>query len=530
MNSKTKIFYNGKIFTSNSITPYASAMVVSDGIITWVGKDDEIPNIEGERIDMKRRRVLPGFIDGHVHPLMLAEATVQIPCAPPLVNSIEDILEQIRLRRKEQENDKWIEGWGYDEGKLKEGRAPNRWDLDMACPDVPVVIVRSCYHIVSVNSKALELAGIDKNTPDPQGGQIDRDSNGEPTGILRENARHLILYILPKRSKTDNLKLLTNLSKKLLSYGITTIADAYSRLEPDYYDLYNEASHSGMKQRILLYYDWHELKNQKVFDESKTNSKDKVWVRGIKIIGDGSISGKTAWVKPGYFRDEQNLGLPTTSKEELLEAYEYAKKHGLQLSVHAMGEQTIDLIVNTFYDINGWLKDAPSIRIEHAAMPTENALLKAARSHMAFVTQPIFSYAEIESYIRNLGDERTKKTYPFKKILDSSIKMSFSSDAPATAWTDPANPFVGIKSAVTRTAYDGTDIGRDQKIDVERAILLYTREAQQILGIPKVGQLTPGYRADFAVIKDDILNIPESMIDNVKVEETYIDGELVYEA
>ena len=165
MNEKSNyIFFNGKIFTSNPAQPYADTMIVRNGRIIWIGDEKDLKEMDGNRINLQGRRVLPGFIDAHMHPFFLANAVNQIACTPPITNSIEELLEHIRKKIEKQGTDDWIEGWGYDEGKLKEGRSPTRWDLDKAAPNVPVVIVRTCVHIVVANSKALEMAGIDKNT------------------------------------------------------------------------------------------------------------------------------------------------------------------------------------------------------------------------------------------------------------------------------------------------------------------------------------------------------------------------------
>ena len=188
--AERKIFFNGRIFTSNPEQPYASAMVVSDGRIEWIGEQAGIEGMDGERVDLQGRRVLPGIIDAHLHPLYLANAAKQIACTPPLVHSIEEMITELHKQYESQASNEWIEGWGYDEGKLTEGRAPTRWDLDKASANAPIVVTRTCGHIVSVNSKALEMAGITKDTPNPKGGQIDKDESGEPTGILRESARH----------------------------------------------------------------------------------------------------------------------------------------------------------------------------------------------------------------------------------------------------------------------------------------------------------------------------------------------------
>ncbi|MET3289724.1 UNVERIFIED_CONTAM: putative amidohydrolase YtcJ [Brevibacillus sp. OAP136] len=523
------IYFNGRIFTSNPEQPYASAMVVRDDRIVWIGEQDDLKDMDGVYVDLQDRRVLPGFIDAHLHPLSLADTKKQIACTPPEVTSIVDLIDEIRKQRELQETNTWIRGWGYDEGKLTEGRAPTRWDLDQAAVDVPVIVTRTCGHIAVINSLALEIAGIDKNTPNPPGGQIDKDANGEPTGVLRENAKNLVHKVMPVQTMEDNVASLAELSPKLLAHGITAITDLMASSEPfDYLDMYKEAREMGLKQRTVLYYMWEDLKKQPGLDKNKTCNENPIHIGGVKLFADGSVSGQTAWVDPPYLGDKENYGICTTSRQELLDAAKLAKRYKIQLVVHAMGEQAIDLIVNTFYDQKGWLTDAPSIRIEHAAMPTTQAIQRAAEMGIGFVPQPIFLYAEIESYLKNLGSERTKQTYPVKTMLEAGIRVAFSSDSPATAWADPVNPFVGIKSAVLRVAYDGTDTGQEQRVDLPTAIMLYTRFAQEITRIPDVGQLKPGYYADFVVLDRDILEISPEKIDEVSVAETYMSGNSVY--
>jgi len=524
-----QIYYNGKIFTSNLEQPYADAMVVREGRIFWIGEQKDLKTIEGNYIDLKGRRVLPGFIDSHMHPLFLANVSKQIVCMPPVTNSIEELVEHIRKKREEQGSDTWIEGWGYDEGKLLEGRSPNRWDLDRAASDVPIILTRTCVHIIVVNSKALELAGIDRNTPNPTGGEIDKDSSGEPTGILRENAKDLVTKIMPAPTIEDSADTLVNLSPKLLAHGITSITECMANTAPvEYFDLYAKAQEKGFKQRTVLYYVWSEVDKNSHFPKEKLCNGDNIFIGGLKLFADGSVSGRTAWVDPPYLGSDENYGLPTTSAEELLDAAGFAKDNELQIVIHAMGEQAIDLIVDTFQGKPRWLKDRPSIRIEHAAMATEKAIKGASESGIAFVTQPIFMYAEIESYLKNLGLERTKKTYPIQSILKAGVQLAFSSDAPATAWADPSNPFVALKAAVTRAAYDGTDCGEEHRVDIATAIRMYTREAQKVTGISEVGQLVSGYHADFIVLDKDVLEISSDKIDEVCVEETYMSGDLVY--
>jgi predicted amidohydrolase YtcJ len=529
-NEMIMTFINGKIFTSNPKQPYASAMIVRNGQIEWIGDQSDLVNFEGECTDLKGKRVLPGLIDAHLHPLWLANATTQIACTPPVVNSITELIEQIQTVSKTCQKATWIEGWGYDEGKLSEERAPTRWDLDQASKDVPIYITRTCTHIAVANSKALELAGITRDTPNPQGGKIDRDATGEPTGILREHAKDLVQQIMPTKSLEENANSLAKLSSFLLSRGITAITDLSSRTLPsDYYEMYNTAVKKGLKQRTVLYYLWDDLKENSFFIPSHLNRENQVHVGGIKVFADGSVSGRTAWVHTPFLGEAENYGIQTTSAEELIAAAKAAAQNGVQLVVHAMGGQAIDLIINTFYGKEGWLSNAPSIRIEHAAMPTTEALSRAAEMGIAFVTQPIFMFAEIESYHNNLGVERTKQTYPIQSMLQAGVKVALSSDAPATAWADPVNPFVGIKSAVTRLAYNGADTGQDHRIDVATAIMLYTHASQEISRIPHIGQLAEGYHADFIVLDQDIFEVDVNLIDRIQVEKTFMGGNLVFE-
>ncbi|MBR4862749.1 MAG: amidohydrolase family protein, partial [Firmicutes bacterium] len=202
------LYMNGRIFTSDGNRPYAEAMAVKDGRICWVGSDvdAEDAGIAADSacvINLGAKRVLPGFVDCHMHAIMLADFARQISVLPPEIYSIEDLKTAIRRVRDEQKEGQWILGWGYDEGKLSENRAPNRRDLDEACSDSPVLMQRSCTHIWAVNSKALELAGITKDTPDPEGGRIGRDENGEPDGILYETATYLVMNLLPLKTVED---------------------------------------------------------------------------------------------------------------------------------------------------------------------------------------------------------------------------------------------------------------------------------------------------------------------------------------
>ena len=181
------------------------------------------------------------------------------------------------------------------------------------------------------------------------------------------------------------------------------------------------------------------------------------------------------------------------------------------------------------YEEEPWIKlPVPTFRVEHITMPSDTAMDRAAKSGIPFVTQPVFMFAEIESYLENLGHEWTKECYPIRTWLDRGIRTALSTDAPATAWAEPYDPFINIQAAVTRKAWDGTDCGQDQRISLEDAIRLYTAESGPMMGFRDIGVLKEGYAADFVVLRDDIFSQDEDKISEVKVDETYINGERVF--
>lgn len=535
---ENKIFENARIFTSDDENLYADSMIVEEGKIAWIGRRAEMPSCSYERVDLNGACVIPGLIDAHMHPVMLADFSQQISALPPRVNSIAELIEEIRRVRKEKfadrQDGKWIEGWGYDEGKFAEQRALTRYDLDEGCSDMPVCIIRTCGHIRCVNSKALEIAGIDRNTPDPEGGEIERDADGEPTGVLKENARNLVTPFMPVPTREEKVENLIALGRLLLSQGIVGVTDMGNLDKGDNYPLYEEAAKRGWELKTGIYYMWDFFAEDKDFDLSgeKRDRAQQIFAAGLKLIGDGSVSGRTAWMSRPYLGRTEEYGLPVCSDELVESAVSFCKRKHCQLSVHAMGGKAIKRAVDRLCLEDDWMEgkeNVPYARVEHITDPSEESIQKAAEKGIAFVTQPIFMYAEIESYLKNLGKEWMKECYPVKRMLDRKVQLCFSTDAPATSWAVPSDPFPCIKAAVTRRAWDGTDCGRDQAVDIRTAVKLYTRESAKAAGFPEMGQLKRGYRADFVVLDRNIFEIPEEEIDKIKVQKVFIKGKRVYE-
>ena len=385
---------------------------------------------------------------------------------------------------------------------------------------------------------------------------------------MYENARNLIAEILPHSDREHEVMLIKKLGDMLTRHGVTSVCEMGNLSSKDNHFIYYDAVKNGLKQNISLFYMWEFYKNKPKF-EIKGEHKcldQQIHVAGLKLIGDGSFSGHTAWTDVPYLGTEE-YGISTCSDELLDSAIEFCRRNNLQISIHAMGKRAIDRFVERLYKEKPWEVSAncadicannsvnfcsdvspnfktiientdnnkisnaqnqiPHARIEHVTEPSENAVNLAAKRGIAIATQPIFIFSEIESYQKNLGDARLKTTYPIRHLIDTGCFVGLSTDAPATAWSDPTNPWINIKAAVTRKAYNGVDTGQKHRINLEEAILLYTKNSAIIAGMPYRGCIAEGYFADFQVLNENPFEKDFDNIEEFMPEKVYISGEEV---
>lgn len=522
------IFTNGKIFLGTDETSFATAFAEENGTITWTGSAQDAAKRTGTVIDLHGATVLPGLIDCHTHPKYIADALHGVACTPPNVNSIAETIEALKASPAAGKGpDVWIEGWGFDESKLAEHRSPTVDDLDQVSTTQPIFIYRSDCHSSVGNSRALELAGIDRNTPDPIGGKIEKFADGRPTGFMREvAASQLLIRAKSAQSYENDVRNLVNSSDHYLANGIVAIGEMMGRMKPyPTLDLYKDAVKGGFKPRASIYY---------VFDELNGPlapvGDDQLRVAGIKVFMDGSISGETAWMKDGY--PDGKTGVLLNDREKLLREIDFCRTNKLQLVAHAMGDAAIQLVIDTAADLEPWLTSMPSVRIEHASLMSDAMLEKInnARMNFGLTSQPIFYFAEDESYRTFLSPEQFKLVYRQKSMLASRAITAFSSDAPCTPWYEPDSPFYSIYAAVTRMAANGDVVNAEEAITVPQAILGYTKYASEIGGFTRNGSLKPGKAADFVVLTADIFTIAAKDLAHVRAAETWMGGRKVWSA
>lgn len=529
--SKETVFINGKIFTARDENEFVSAFAVRDGEITRVGDGTDMSG--AEVVDLGGRTVVPGFIDVHTHPTYIAMTRNAVPCTFPVVNSIPELIEALKKHPNYGKGDDlWIEGFGYDESKLVERRTPTRHDLDKVSTTQPVYVMRSDCHSGICNTRALELAGITRDTPDPEGGRFGRDENGEPNGFLEEHAANdVVRFTMAPPSWESRVADLAWTSKHFNERGIVAITELMGRREPvDVFTLFRDAEKEGLIQHAGLYVMWPEKGALRDLTEEERNGRVKI--AGVKVFIDGTISARTAWVGEAY-RGTNEYGYPTIDREAMQAAYEWAVRNGVQLSAHTMGDRAIEFVLDFFEDKEPWLgPDVPSVRLEHVTLLTEEHLrrVREAKIRYGATMQIIFFFAEYESYEGNLTDDQFRRAYAVKDAAAAFPHFALTSDAPCTTWMDPDDVFVSIQAAVTRKAYNGADTVPDQAITVPQAVRLYTARAAELAPFEaKLGMIAPGYEASFVVLDRDLFTLPADEIATTRVAETWVRGEKVFE-
>lgn len=510
-----KIFYNGKIYDPKTNLFYSS-MIVKDGKIIKLSQEN-ILSETAELIDLKDNLVLPALADIHMHPLMMMNTINAIPCIVPCCHSFSDIQQEII--KKETSPNQWIFGWGFDETKIKEGRLLTRYDLDQMSTSHPICIERGCVHVCMFNSKAIELLNLEQDFSP----YIERDQAGKCTGIVMEAAKFKYCNQIHQLKLSEQVELLKKVEEKLLSLGITFIAEELAMQEPqDTFSLFQEAIKQNFKLKVALNYNFDWLSKPLPTSLDYYDKTKQLYISGIKIISDGSISGKNAFLSFPY-KNSTDHGSFTTTLDKIKKAELLAKEKNIQLVVHAMGDKAIKIVVDQHQ--HNWLNSAPSLRIEHATILDEKILKVFKQKNIGIVSQPIFMYAEIQAYQKNLPYLNT--IYPYNSIIKNNIPLAFSSDSPATSWADPANPFVAMQAAVTRIAHDQTVINPYEAITIQQAIANYTVNAYKMMGIDQ-GYFALNQPANFIILNQDILNISPTIIKDTKVLETYLNGKLVY--
>ncbi len=533
------VLLNGTIHTMDTQTPQARAVAVRAGQIMAVGGNKEISALADsstKRIDLKGRLVLPGMMDSHFHFYDWAMGRKQLELSGE--TSLEQLLVKVAGSAREISDGSWILGQGWNESDWSEHSMPDRARLDAVAPNHPVALWRCDLHLVAVNSMALNLAGIGKDTPNPEDGIIEKDASGEPTGILRELAPNLIKAVIPDPGSRAIVAAMQDGISHLHSLGLTGIHDVRlmgglegaSALKA--WQLLNES-------RDLTLRCWVSLPGERLQEAVALGLRtgmgdDRLRIGHLKYFADGGMGARTAWMIEPYL--DAGYGMPLSSIDELKRAVQTAEKAGLAVIIHAIGDRTNREIITLFEELAATRKDndaesyAPPLlphRIEHTQMIRSEDIRRLANLGVAACVQPhnmILDINMIHASVGSLG----RHTYAYREMIDAGVPIMFSSDAPVC---DPS-PLVGIHAAVTRQRRDGTPQGGwypDQRISVEQSVRGYTTVPANFYGRShELGSLTPGKKADIIVLNRNIFEIDPMEIIETQVDVTLFDGRVVY--
>ncbi|MFZ2285717.1 MAG: amidohydrolase [Bacteroidales bacterium] len=518
---------NANIWTGNEKQPRAEAMAVSGDSIVTVGTNREILRYRDagtEVLDLEGRFIAPGFIDSHIHFYQgganLASVQLRDAATP------EEFIRRIREYAAKQKPGTWILGGDWD-GKGWENLPAKGW-IDSVTPDNPVFISRLDGHMGLANSLAMRLAGIDRRVKDVNGGTIERDSRGEPTGIFKDNAMDLLYIKIPPPSDEEVDRALLAAMDYLASNGHTSV----HAVDAGGYDEAIARIRSRGRLIIRVYVmetisRWQELKKQ----TDHQGNGDK-WVRtgGVKGFVDGSLGSHTAAFIEPYTDLMTDSGLFVNSYEDLYDWISNADKAGQQVVIHAIGDRAINVLLNIYerVAIENGSRDR-RFRIEHSQHIAPVDIRRFAELGVIASMQPYHAIDDGRWAEEYIGPERIKTTYAFRSLLDSGTTLAFGSD-----WfVAPATPLEGIYGAVTRRTLDGKNPDGwvpEQKITVEEALRAYTINAAYASFEEKIkGTLEPGKLADFVVLDRDITAIDPSEIRGVKVEQTWVGGRKVFD-
>ncbi|UPY35001.1 amidohydrolase [Sediminicoccus sp. KRV36] len=507
------IFTGGSVFRGLT-GGMAEALAVAGGKVMAVGSRAEMEALSGagtRRVDLAGRLAIPAFHEAHMHLLPFGLGLSMVNLRAEEVRSLEETRRRLRAAAAATPKGQWVMGWGYDHAALDIGRHPTVTELDAAVPDHPLLIMRTCGHMGVANSAALRAAGIGHNTPDPEGGVIER-RGGALTGLIQERALSLIKAAMPEPDEARMVDAIEAAGRRLASLGFASATDMNVGMTAGMAEVaaYERAVRDGRCLQRM----WQVLAG------NPEGIADAAWEAGmrpwrpdlgqggddldaalrwgaVKVFADGSAGGLTAAFFDPYVQGGTGVfTFPTETIHALLEKYH---GQGWQLDIHAIGDAAIEQVLTGMEAADATPERRH--RIEHCGFVTRDQMRRMKARGILPVPQPVFMYEFGDLYLRNLGQARTETAYPMKTWLEQGHHPAASSDSPVST----VDPFPNLLTMVTRRTNQGTVFGPEERLSIQEALHCYTWcGAHSNFAESRRGTLEPGMDADIAILSQDI--------------------------
>jgi len=531
------IFFNGNVYTVNRKQPHAEAIAVERERTAFVGSNTDAEKFRGKNtrvIDLRGRAVFPGFTDSHCHIFGIGEREINFNLEG--TNTLEDLLTKVQERVSKTESGKWITGRGWIETFWKPPQFPTRADLDKIAPRDPVFLTRADGHAAIANSAALKIAGITRDTPDPFGGEILKDkTSGEPTGMLLDNAMDLVSKDIPPPNEAEREQAFVVGVEREIKLGWCEIQNAGSELADQ--AIIRRAFDAGkIKIRVInAAYGPGEAAQKLLQDGPILNAYGHCFTqRTIKIIFDGALGSRGAALLAPYSDKADTSGYLTQKESELAPMFEQALRHGIQVETHAIGDRANRIILDLYerafrtVPIEQRKIREPRWRVEHAQILSAQDLPRFAKLGVIASMQPSHAISDLFFAPARLGLDRLAGAYGWNSLLKAGTMICGGSDAPI----ERGEPMVEFYAAVARKSIRG-ESGEgwhpEQAVSREESLKMFTANAAYAAFEENdKGSIEPGKLADFTVLSNDIMKIPEPEILKTRCVMTVIGGAIVY--
>jgi len=525
------VLTNGTVFTADDKLPLAGGVAVRGDRIVFVGSSDEVAGWVGagtKIVDLKGRLVLPGFIDAHLHFLEGGLRLLELDCRG--IKSASELKSAVERYAGKLKPGEWVVGGGWDENLWTPPELPDRYLLDRAAPGNPVFLSRIDGHSCVVNSLALRISGIDRDTADPAGGKIMRDLvSGEPTGVLRESACGLVRRHLPPPSLDRKRKALELALAEARRLGLTCIQTMADREEFQLFQEFRDRDELTVRVYSIAYYPDEPLvylERAHYLGIRRGFGDNFIRLGSFKCFADGSLGSRSAYLFQPYSDDPGNCGIPRMTPEELEAVCRLAAGYGFQPAVHAIGDRGVNMVLQAFS--GSGLGRAARPRVEHCSVIRPQDVELMARIGAVASVQPCFTTSDMKWIGDRLGPERERNAYVWRSLLEAGIPVAFGTDWPV----ENLDPLAGLYAAVTRQDPGGNPTGGwhpEEKISVDQAVRCYTMgSAFAAFWEKDIGSVTPGKLADLVVLSKNILRLPPRAMLETRVDLTILGGKIIF--